>query len=154
MSQISFDDFPEQRPDTGTATYESVRWRKEKDEKNKAGSLSEKSGSPLLCPFLFVGRRWWIQSCQPPVSHGDSQESPEAENVWLTDSKSHCCSASDSDWRQWVSGRALLKSLPPTGSLRGHYQWLSEARHDVNSDLQSHSTEDAVGEPQISCKRI
>lgn len=28
-----------------------------KKEKNKLGSLSGKSGSPLLCPSLFVGRQ-------------------------------------------------------------------------------------------------
>lgn len=88
-----------------------------KHEKNKLGSLSDKSGSPLLCPSLFLGCRWWIQSCQPPVSHRDSRESPEAENVWLTDSKSHCCSASDSDWRRRVSAGPPLPSSPPTASL-------------------------------------
>lgn len=118
---------------------------KKRTKRIKRDLCQKKSGSPLLCPFLFVGRRWWIQSCQPPVSHGDSQESPEAENVWLTDSKSHCCSASDSDWRQWVCARALLKSLSPTDSLKSHYQCLSrEAPHQVDVDLQSHSKEDAV----------
>lgn len=102
--------------------------RKKRTKRRKRDLCQNKSGSPLLCPFLFVGRRWWIQSCQPPVSHGDSQESPEAENVWLTDSKSHCCSASDSDWRQWVCARALLKSLSPTDSLRSHYQCASVVR--------------------------
>lgn len=86
-------------------------------EENKLGSLSDKSRSPLLCPSLFLGWLWWIQSRQPPVSHRDSRESPEAENVWLTDSKSHCCSVSDSDWRRRVSAGPPLPSLPPTGSL-------------------------------------
>lgn len=88
-------------------TVLTVIWSWGKIEKNTFGSLSDKSRSPLLCPSLFVGQQWWLQSCQPLVNHRASQESPEAEKVWLTDSKSHCSSMSDC----LDSNRLLLLSL-------------------------------------------